>query len=219
VAKLTVVSTAIAPPTKQRCIDSIDAQKGCSPFVHIYVDAAEQEPRLNAMENMWRTIMMLDPTDIVVQVDGDDWLAHDRALATVEEMHKAGAWVTYGSYVFADGRAGHMREYPPDADVRKYLWLATHLKTFRASLFQAVPKERFMMNGQWLEHARDLATMFPVMEQAGPERCTFCPEVLYVYNFESSNEHNARVEDLMYEQKCVAHVRGQAPMARLEALP
>jgi hypothetical protein len=218
VAKLTVVSTAIAPPTKQRCIDSIDAQKGCSPFVHIYVDAAEQEPRLNAMENMWRTIMMLDPTDIVVQVDGDDWLAHDRALAKVEEMHAAGAWVTYGSFAFADGRRGHMYEYPT-TEYRKHVWLATHLKTFRAALFQAVPKERFMMNGQWLEHARDLATMFPVMEQAGPERCTFCPEVLYVYNFSTSNEFNARVEDLMYEQKCVAHVREQEPMARLEKLP
>jgi hypothetical protein len=217
--KITVVSTALGPSTKQRCIDSIDSQRGCSPFVHIYVDAADQEPRLNAMENMWRTIMMLDPADIVVQVDGDDWLAHDRALATVEGMHKAGAWVTYGSYVFADGRAGHMCEYPPDADIRKHLWLATHLKTFRASLFQAVPKDRFMMNGQWLEHARDLATMFPILELAGRERTRFCEEVLYVYNFESSNEHNARVEDLMYEEKCVAHVRCQAPMARLEALP
>jgi hypothetical protein len=212
---LAVIATGLNAPTKAKHFESIDQQTGCKPFMHLYVEAGDQAPRLGAMENFYRAVHTLYPDDIVVMVDGDDWLAHPRVLAKVEAMHEAGAWVTYGSYVFADGVAGHMRAYP-SPDYRGLPWLATHLKTFRASLFQRLPRESFQIDGQWLEHARDLATMFPVMELAGPSRCTFCPEVLYIYNRASSFEFNASATELFAEQKQVRHVRTMRPY---EALP
>src|SRR5258708_24786968 len=127
---IVVISTGLNPPNKQRCIDSIQSQKRVL-FRHVIIDAAEQSPPKKAMQNLVEAIAPLTPDTIVACVDLDDWLTHDHVLERVQEMHDAGAWVTYGSYVHADGRPGHARAYDR-TDYRAAPWLATHLKTFRA---------------------------------------------------------------------------------------
>ena len=94
------------------------------------------------------------------------------ALAIVAEHFEAGAWVTYGSFVFADGRPGSPSSaYEPAEDIRAAIWKATHLKCFRAELFRAIDHDDLCLpSGEWLPHARDLAIMFPLLELAGPAR-------------------------------------------------
>lgn len=217
--RLVVVSTGKNPPAEARrlCLETVRVQVGVE-VEHIYFDAAEQDPPRTHWENLIAAIDPLPPEIVVVSLDGDDWLLGDDALATVAQAHAAGAWVTWGQFVYADGRPGFSAPLPHGADVRRVPWVTSHLKTFRAGLFQRIDPEHFKFRGKWMEHARDMALMYPCIEMAGPERCTFIPEVLYVYNSANSTEHHMSPQDRLDEQEQVAHVRGLAPYARLERL-
>ena len=90
-------------------------------------------------------------------------------------------------------------------------------KTMRAGIFKRIRREDLHMDGKWIEHARDLAIMFPAIEMAGP-RAVWCPEILYVYNFATSTEFNGSPDVWAAEKRCVEHVRGLRPYERLEAI-
>ena len=201
-----VVSTGNGSPDKARCIASVAAQRGVE-FQHIYVDAAGQSPSLGALQNQHDTIAReAAADDIVALVDGDDWLPHPGCLARVQAEHDAGAWLTWGSFAFADGRHGIAAEYGAD-DPRSTPWRMSHLKTFRAGLFHRIKRADLERDGRWLTHARDLAVMFPMYEMCPAERRRFIPDTIYNYNLAASFEWSASVEDLQAEQVDVAYVR------------
>ena len=213
-----VVSTGNAAPTKEKCLASVAMQEGVD-VVHRYVEAANQSPRLGVMQNRWGAITdnSLSPETIVAIVDGDDWLVTKDALAKVQAVHDAGAWLTWGSFELADGRPGCCAPYRDD-DPRTTPWRMSHLKTFRLGLFQRIKLEHLQRDGQWLQHALDLAIMFPMYEMCPPERRCFIPDILYAYNLASSFEFNAPARDLRHEAEDVAYVRGLPRYERIEKL-
>lgn len=253
--RLVVVSTGKNPPTEARrlCLQTVRDQtlQGGAPIPrdfdrfliehgdygpheigHIYFDAAEQDPPRTHWENLLTAITPLPPETVIVSLDGDDWLSTPRALEVVARAHTEGAWVTWGSFVFADGRPGFAADLPPHAwtepppyylgrtkgRLRHLSWITTHLKTFRAGLFQRIDPEHFKFEGQWMEHARDLALMYPVLEMAGPDRSRFIAETLYVYNMHNATEFYMTPADRAEERRQVEYVRGLPPYARVEAL-
>jgi hypothetical protein len=218
---ITVVSTANNPPVlaKKRCRQTVSEQMGLGllGLEHRYFDVAEEaQPRAH-FEILRQVCATLPPDRIVVSLDGDDWLARPDALAIVQKYHDAGAWVTWGSFRFADGRAG-FAEWVNPREARKRPWVQSHLKTFRAGLFMKVKAEHLKRNDVWLPHARDLALMFPLGELAGAERCAWIPEVLSVYNYGSSTEFVGPESVRRDERDCVAYVRALPVYERVEVL-
>jgi hypothetical protein len=207
-----VLSTGWNAPTKARCLESVAAQEGLE-FRHVYIEASEQHPRRSALENTTEVIAALCDDTIVALVDGDDWLAHPRALATVQAAYDEHpeTLCTYGSFIHADGRPGFAAPYAPGENVRTAPFRATHLKTFRARMFRALDPLDLL-----LEHARDHALMFPMLEMAGPGRARFIPEILYVYNLATSFEFHASPSELAREAQAVRAIRRRSPY---EALP
>ena len=65
---------------------------------------------------------------------------------------------------------------------RKYRWVLSHLRSYYAALFQKIPMEDFLLNGQFMKAAHDVAFMFPLVEMASNGHFRFIKEVLYVYN-------------------------------------
>src|SRR5258708_4697632 len=110
VVNLVVISTAYAPLTRHLCEASVRAQLG-GPYEHLYIDAEQQDPERTCSQNLWMMIGGLNPSDVVVWVDGDDWLAHNLVLGDVAAMHKRGALLTYGSYITKDGEPGISAPY------------------------------------------------------------------------------------------------------------
>jgi hypothetical protein len=229
--KLVVVSTGVSSPHKARCLASVRAQQlggdDSMTASHVYFEASEQSPLLGKTENFYRLVHALAPTDVVVALDGDDWLAHDRVLLRVREMHEAGAWLTFGSFVMAPddeifrGPIVYQNPatvftcpYEPGTDYRRASWRASHLKTFRAGLFQRIKREDFQHEGQWL-FTTDVAMMFPMLEMAGPKRTKRCPEVLYVYNWSVSNERSGSQEQKNIEKHHGELCRAKTPYAEL----
>jgi hypothetical protein len=200
-----VLSTGNKPPHPRN-----DTRDQTYPHTHV----VRCNPNITYSQNLRRVCSELDPAEIVVSLDADDWLAHPLALERVAEAHGAGAWVTYGSYRFADGRpAPWQRAYGPDEDVRRAPWCASHLKSYRAGLVHRLQPQELI-----LEHGRDQALMFACLEMAGHDRAAFLAEVLYVYNWAESFEFSASPTELAREAKQVAAIRARVPYARVGAL-
>ena len=213
---VTVISTGWAPHTASLCVASVARQQGVE-VDHRIVDASKQAHPLTKLENIYRIIETLSPNEIVAMVDLDDWLAHRGALARIAEEHESGSWVTYGQFVQSDSTPGFAAAYPVP-DYRGSPWLATHLKTIRAGLFQRIRSEDLFFDGEWIDRADDPAFMFPCLEMAGADRVKFISDVIYVYSAESRWELTAPPEDLERERAIVEHVRGLPIYERLEAL-
>lgn len=249
---ITVVSTALnAQEYAPRCILSVRRQI-YKPRAHVYIDAASDDLTVQAarmaagpddpgatqgrtiilahdvrkplLENIHPVIARLPADEIVVWLDGDDWLATDYALARVAAAYEdPDCWLTFGSYITSHGRMGFAHPYPSEAwtmnEFRHYPWYATHLKTFRAGLFQHVPVTYHQENdGTWFKLAVDQAIMFPMLDMAGP-RHRFIPEILAVYNQEHSFEHNAHEVGHREEFDTALRIRGREPIEPLTAAP
>lgn len=90
-----------------------------------------------------------DNEDVIVLVDGDDYLAHDSVLQTVADIYRRhSCWMTYGSYS-APGKPREpvCRPYPQRVVARGRFrsvnWRASHLKTFKYGLWKHIPADAF----------------------------------------------------------------------------
>ncbi len=211
---IVVLSTGYAPRTVALCIESVKRQSIAA--THIVIDAAKQTPPKAATQNVYEAIAALSPDDIVVWLDADDHFAHSLVLAKIAEVYRdPNVWLTYGQFITSDGKPGFVEEYPANVNVREHRWLASHLRTFRASLFQKLTPEDLQIDGEWITLGVDHAVMFPLIELAGLDRCKFIPEVLYVYHYEESWEKAARPSDLLCEQESVRRIRAKEPKGRV----
>jgi hypothetical protein len=212
---ITVISTSFAPPAdaKARCLASTHEQT--PPGKAIYIDAATQSPPRSHFENLLEATTGLPDNEVIVSLDGDDWLTPGALERVEREYHDHPATlVTWGSFVFADGRPGFARALTTAewSCPRSAPWVTTHLKTFRAGLLRRInPNDLKDGHYDWLEHARDLALMYPLLEMAGPERARFIPDILCVYNFANSTEFNGGPTMLAAERAAVRYVRGLPP--------
>ena len=119
------------------------------------------------MENIYRAITDLcpNPETIIAMVDADDQLIGPDALATVRAAYSNGADLTVGGMLRTDKHA----TYPINLDNPRTsrggnVW--QHLRTFKVELFCKVPRNRFMMNGEWVPRTEDWAYMVPMVELA-----------------------------------------------------
>jgi hypothetical protein len=217
---ITVISTGFAAPTKARCIESVRVQRGVE-IEHVYIEAAEQSPPKTKTENLYDAITKLPPDRIVALVDGDDWLAHDRALASSARFYLEGAMVTYGNFVRSDYASSRgVAAYAPGSSPRLEPFQASHLKTFRAGLFQRIAKADLMFEGDWLPFGicDDVAFMIPMLEMAGEDRARFNPEAVYVYNMASplARYRDRGVVDM--QARIAAHLRTLPKYERIASL-
>ena len=216
--RLHVLSTAYAAPTEKACIASVDRQIYHELIHHMYIDAARDETGKTQVENYLRCVSCLDSRDVVCCLDGDDELSTPHALKIIWGAYHAhpDLWLTYGSYVNASNGARGCSAPYVTTDYRAEAWKASHLKTFRAGLFQKIRREDLQANGSWISFAVDQAIMLPMLEMAGPEHSQYIPEILYLYHDELSSERTHAAGKL--GRATAEYVRAKKPYERLEWL-
>jgi glycosyltransferase involved in cell wall biosynthesis len=125
--------------------------------------------------------------DVVVLLDGDDWLAQSEALSILNDAYKnPKVWMTYGNFHTSDDLiTTHVKKVATKVlqtgKIRDYKWAVSHLRTFYAGLFRRVNKVSLQKNGNFFTVANDAAVNFSLIELAGLH-AKFIPEALYIYN-------------------------------------
>lgn len=144
--------------------------------------------RMGHLHNHYEAIHTCKNNEIIIILDGDDWLAHNKVLSYLNEIYaNPNVWLTYGQFKeLSDGSEGYCKPFPRQVieshDYRTYRpWIFGHTRTFYAGLFKRIKKEDLLYNGAYFPMAVDVATMFPMAEMAG-NRVLFIPELLYIHN-------------------------------------
>ncbi len=196
-----------------RCLKSIQTQKGSDWRCVAYDDfssddgyaaasrAVAGDPRFEVIRNPKKLWMVgnlwqfsrrpeVAGEDIIVQVDGDDWLPDDSVLDRVRLAYSDGCtWLTYGNYIRVSEtsrKLGHCQRVESAPRVRSLPWTSSALRTYKAFLLKRIKYEDLLWkDGGFIPVAGDLALMFPMIEMAGDQRHKCLPDINYCYNVEN----------------------------------
>jgi len=134
------------------------------------------------LSNTYRAVQSCKSDEIIVILDGDDWLAHNKVLNRLNEEYEKGAWLTYGQYITHPyGKIGHCQQLNEGIPARKQDWVTSHLRTFYAGLFKRIKLEDLLYKGKFFPCCADFAAMLPMAEMA-QNKAVFIPDILYTYN-------------------------------------
>jgi len=161
-----------------------------------------------------------DDEDIIITVDGDDWLAGARVLSYINKVYQdENIYMTYGQY---EPLSGTYHNYcKPIPNTQKYResgkWLASHLRTVKRKLFNKIDKNDLKdTNGEYYKCAGDAAYMYPIIEMAGHKHIKFIEEVLYIYN--DNNPLNEMKSDLNVHISIVNEIKSKKVYNEIETL-
>lgn len=193
------------------CIDSILEQKYQDYKVYIIDDVSTDntvsvaknkiasDPRFTIIENRSKKFKLknfddiisnhelMQDNDIVVEIDGDDWLDRSDALDIVYNAYNnnPNLLIANSKFKFIDDRAGFSK-YVDVSSIRFSPFCFSHLRTWKCSLWRSVNKQYFIdprsNDGSYFKITADMAYSLPMLETAGQSRYTHIPEVLVVYN-------------------------------------
>ena len=145
------------------------------------------QERRKAMANLWSAIHSCADNEIIVTLDGDDWLPHDDVLDIVSSYYSdPNTWIAYSNHMrFPGGKPGISRPLNNKIikrnGVRGHPYVVSHLRSFYAGLFKKIKLQDLMYHGQFAPATYDLAMFFPMLEMAAGH-IQFMKEILYVYN-------------------------------------
>ena len=173
---------------------------------------------VGALENIIAGVNRLkcEPDDVILLIDGDDFLYSTEVLGYLNEVYKANPelLLTWGDYIQTSdnqrGVCGDIRV--PIESYRKdvYGWCTSHLRTFKFRLYILI-KDKDMRdeNGKYYAMSWDLCLLFPMLEMAGKDRIKYLNKILYCYcNENALNDH---VKDLRLQLAQAMEIRSKPP--------
>jgi len=203
---------------------------GTGELVEKYLKNSEFSDKVTFVKNKRRKLKMenfyyavhnyCSDEEIVIDLDGDDWLAHPGVLSIInKEYANPSVWLTYGTYKVWPNPVCevHCKTIPQKiintGDYRNYSWVTSQLRTFYAWLFKRILPEDLMFRGKFVSMASDLAYMFPMLEMAGG-RFKFIREVLYIYN--RANPINDNKVNKRLQSSLTRAIRGKKRYKKLQ---
>lgn len=166
--------------------------------------------RKDVMENTVNAIKIANPhdEDIIVTIDGDDWLHSKFVFEKVNRVYETKKVVlTYGNYqVYPSGQKGHCSQYSEyvieNNLYRKDSWRASQLRTFKYKLWKNIKEEDLKHpDGSWMFPCADQTYMLPMLEMSGGN-FHFFDEILYVYNRETPlNTNKYKMDKTLQNEK------------------
>ena len=167
-----------------------------------------------------------DDEDILVFVDGDDWLYDDYVLEKLNDFYNdKECWMTYGGMVcYPSGQPGNPQN-SPYLDVvhqanayRRDHWRASHLRTFKWHLYKQIRKEDmcYSKTGEYYFHAEDLATSYPCLEMCPQNKIGVLDFYSYVFNETPSNRERGIAREAEAGMDLENEIRNQKPYDKLK---
>ena len=146
--------------------------------------------RYGPLYNRFSAVHSCADDEIIVLVDGDDWLAHDKVLSYLNELYtQESIYMTVGNACKSSTgkKIGH-RDYTEDEwdifGIRQLGFRGVHPRTFYAWLFKKIKVEDFFEDENMYQMATDVACLLPMFEMA-QGHYKYIKDILYVYNDEN----------------------------------
>lgn len=170
---------------------------GTDQLVEEYIEQNQQQNRVTFLKNpeqrgvlacMCEAVFSCRKEEIIVDLEGCDWLAHDDVLSYLNSIYAdPDVWMTYGQFMYYPSYTkGFAAPIPQDVidsnGFRNLSGCVTHVRTFYAALFQEIEKEDLLNDGRFFPEAGDLAYLIPMLEMSG-SHVRFIPDVLYFFNY------------------------------------
>ncbi len=211
---------------------------GTADLVHEYIQKNALEQRITFIRNekhegslacLYRAVQNCSPDEIVIQLDGCDWLAHHQVLEQLGNLYAdSDVWLTYGQFCSYPSYAyGNTVQIPQIAidnnDLRAHVQ-ASPFKTFYAGLFKHIKKEDLLKNGVFYPAHLDLALSLPLLELAG-SHSRYIPEVQYIHNAyrsESAEIGFSQKEQIIRSKEKyppLTHYKQQIPLKKIYITP
>ena len=166
--------------------------------------------------------------DILVFVDGDDWLVDDKVLENLNSYYnKHQSWMTYGGmYCYPSGDIANPQNTPYSNEVhahnlyRKDHWRASHLRSFKWHLYKRIEKEHMLYSetGKYYFPAEDLATSFPCLEMCPQHKIGVVDFPTYMFNATPSNRERGVQREADAGEALESEIRHQKPYKTLSTL-
>lgn len=206
---LVIVNCGPCEAYVETCLNSILAQSHTNWTASVTVDpcgdatyeracaVARTDARIRVHGNTWQRFAMENlvrgigrglaaPDDVILVLDGDDWLHDPGALAAVAATYtETGCWMTYGSWISnLPSMPGLWPAYPEGTrNFRQVRWLATAVRSWKKWLWDRVDDAGFRdADGRYFKVGEDLAAMLPMLEMSGTARARHIARPLMVYN-------------------------------------
>lgn len=215
--KIVIISPAYnADKYLERCIQSVQSQDYDN-YEHIIIDDASTDSTQKLLENFnlhahgIRYILnskrngsavqnqveaikkYTDYNDIIILLDGDDWLANDpNIFHKYNNLYHSGAEFTYGScWSEADNITLIAQPYPPEVLKNKtyreykFNWNIpyTHLRTFKSGLIHHCDLKSLKdNNGNWLKAGGDVELFYNLIENSDSDKIVCIPDIVCHYN-------------------------------------
>lgn len=160
----------------------------------------------------------IDDNDIVMFLDGDDWLSSDEVLQAISQYYELNdCWVGYGGMVVWNGGEETTEPYPQNSefpiqisknrDYRKDTWRSSHVKTMRGFVWKSIDKKNFIstQDNQYILGPDDLVIMFDALERCPPNKICRFDFPTYVYNHSQTNvgriQEHQKKRNINYESE------------------
>lgn len=161
---------------------------------------------VGAIANQIAGISHCKEDDIVILLDGDDWLINNNTIFHYyNDLYDRGYQFTYGSmWSIVDNIPLISQEYPTEVKKRRsyrdhhFNWKIpyTHLRTCLAKYFFTLDTSKFKVNGEWMKSGADNPLFYELIEQIEPERIYCNREIVCNYNDANPlNDYKVRGEE------------------------
>lgn len=150
------------------------------------VTLIRNETRQLKTPNLYKAYHSCKNHEIIICLDGDDWLAHNEVFKKVNRHYQnPDVWITHGSclvYPKMDRTAGAPLPKISSLSLRNQgVFEISMLRTFYAGLFKQIKLKDFFFHNKMMANAEDAMIMFSLIELA-PTHVQFIPDILYIIN-------------------------------------
>lgn len=171
----------------------ITAKRHIPDNMHDKILIHENNYNKGAVRNQIEAIRKCEPDDIIMLLDGDDWLVNNPNIFNMyNNLYHDGAEYTYGScWSVVDKIPLIAQPYPPEVKRNKsyreykFNWNFPypHLRTFVARLIEGLGDSQFQdESGAWYRAGGDNATFYNIIEKADPDKVICVSDIVYNYN-------------------------------------
>ena len=174
--------------------------------------------RKKKLANLYNVIHSLTNNRIIIELDGDDFLAHANVLNAFNLKYQEGYKLVYANYInnpielAKKLKIGNFFQITPKLIVknnmfREYPWVYSGLRSYCAGLFKQIKYEDLLYkkDNRFFPVCHDLAMFYPMLEMAR-EKVSWIEEPLLIRNINSSiNDFKVYSEDI--KQDIIKEIR------------